>query len=73
MTVITVLVKLMIKSILKYLWWSDVIFTINLHPRHWRFIDFRHQPRTDFDPHMRAWIIKVLMFKLTIIIDDGTW
>lgn len=63
----------MIKSILKYLWWSNVSFTVNLHPRLWRFIDFQYQPRTDFDPHAKYLTIKVLMFKLFIAIDDGTW
>lgn len=71
--VITVLVKTMIKSILKYLKYSNVIFYLSLNPIWWRFKYAYHHNPDGLDPNMRLLVITLLMLKIEIVIDDGTW
>ena len=72
MMVIMVLVKHMIKSILNYIRYSNLAITFNLNPFWWNLYTEYSGP-SEFDPHMRVLTVKLLMFKVIIIIDDGTW
>jgi hypothetical protein len=73
MMVIMVLVRLMIKSILNYLKYSNVVFQLALNPYWWRLkFEYLHNP-DGLDPKMRLVIIRLLMFKIEIVIDDGSW
>ena len=72
MMVIMVLVKPMIKSILNYLKYSNVVFELALNPYWWR-LGFEYLDPTGMDPKMHVVIIRLLMFKVEIVIDDGTW
>ena len=70
----TVLVKIMIKSILKYLQFSNVNLIISLNPLTWKvYYEYHPANQNSLDPHMRVLYIRLLMFKLEIVIDDGTW
>ena len=70
--VIMVSVKSMIKNILKYLKHSNVVFQLSLNPYWWR-LGFEYLDPTDMDPKMHLVIIRLLMFKVEIVIDDGSW
>lgn len=71
--VIMALAKNMIKSILKYLRWSNISLQIDLNPFSWRFhYSCLHNPE-GYDPKQYFFSIRLLMFKLYIIIDDGSW
>ena len=72
MMVIMVLVKHMIRNILDYLRWSDLVITFILNPCNWK-INFKYLPPNDLGPKMHLVNIKLLMFKLEIVIDDGSW
>ena len=72
MTVIMVLEKRMIKSILDYLRWSNLVIAFSLNPCSWR-LRFKYLPPSDLGPKMHVFIIGLLMFKLEIVIDDGSW
>ena len=73
MMVTTVSAKSMIKSILKYLKYSNIVFQLSLNPYWWRLkFDYLYNPN-GFDPKMRLVIIRLLMFKIEIVIDDGSW
>lgn len=72
MMVIMVSVKSMIKNIVEYLHYSDISFTINLNPVRWGF-NFEYIPPDDYNPSAYTVLARVLMIKLTILIDDGSW
>jgi len=72
MMVITVLVKSMIRSMLNYLKYSNVVFQLALNPYWWR-LKFEYLSPSSMDPKMHLVIIRLLMFKIEIVIDNGTW
>ena len=72
MMVIMVSVRLMIKSILNYLRWSNLTIMFILNPISWG-LDFDYMRPDDFNPKMHQLIIRLLMFRLEFIIDDGSW
>lgn len=73
MMVIMALVKYMIKSILNYLKYSDVNIQLSFNPVWWRLeFEYLHNP-SGFDFKMHSVLIRLLMFKIVIVIDDGSW
>ena len=72
MMVIMVLVRYMIKSILNYLRWSNFIIMVVANPVSWN-IDYDYTAPDDFNPKMHHLIVRILMFRIEIIIDDGSW
>jgi hypothetical protein len=73
MMVIMVSVKPMIKSILNYLRWSNISLQIDLNPFVWKiYYDYLHNP-DGMNPKLHMGYFRLLMFKLVIHIDDGSW
>jgi hypothetical protein len=72
MMVIMVLVKRMIKNILNYLRWSNLVIVFILNPCEWR-LKAKYLPPNDLGPKMHHLIINVLMFRIEFIVDDGSW
>jgi len=62
----------MIKNILNYIRWSNVILSVSLNPVTWRIFASYRGP-TDMDPKMHLFIVKLIFVKLVIKIDDGSW
>ena len=63
----------MLKTFTKYLRWSNISLTVEINPFGWRF-DYSHLHNPNgYDPKLHSIIIRFLMFKLHIIIDDGSW
>ena len=69
---IMVLVKHMIKSIPNYLRWSNLSIMFILNPVSWG-LDFDYRRPDDFNPKMHQLIIRLLMFRIEFIVDDGSW
>ena len=65
-------VKHMIKNILNYLKWSNIIVSLSLNPVTWR-VSFTHHLPNDWDPKMHLFIVKLIFVKLVLKIDDGSW
>ena len=72
MMVIMVSVKSMIKNILDYLRYSDISLTVNLNPRLW-WLDYEYMPPDSMNPKAHVLLLRVVMFKLIVSIDDGSW
>jgi hypothetical protein len=72
MMVIMVSVRHMIKSILNYLRWSNLSIMFILNPVSWG-LDFDYRRPDDFNPKMHQLIIRLLMFRIEFIVDDGSW
>ena len=70
--VIMVLARRMIKSILNYLRWSNLTIMFKLNPVSWS-IDYDYISPDDYNPRMHHLIIRILMFRIEFIIDDGSW
>ena len=62
----------MIKNILNYIKWSNVILSVSLNPITWRISTAYYRP-TDWDPKMHLFIVKLIFIKLVLKIDDGSW
>ena len=62
----------MLKRFLKYLRYSNVILTINLNPFLWGF-QFVYEGPTNMDPGMYFISIRVIMIRIAIVIDDGSY
>lgn len=60
------------KKFWSYARYSNVQLVLNLNPLVWGFHFERIRP-SDLDPGLHAVHIKVLMFRLSIVIDDGSW
>ena len=57
---------------LNYLRYSNIQIAINLNPFQWGFkVD--HGGPTTMDPGMYFFHLKILMLRLSIVIDDGSW
>jgi hypothetical protein len=73
MMVIMASVKRMIKSILNYLLYSEIVIQLTLNPIWWRFkFQYANNP-TGLDYKMHYVGIRILMLKIEFIIDDGSW
>ena len=70
--VITALVKPMIKSILNYLRWSNIVIILSLNPCGWR-LKYEYSKPDSMNPKMHYLMVKLLMFRIEFIIDDGSW
>ena len=62
----------MIKSIFNYLRWSNIIIMITFNPVGWN-IDYDYTKPDDCNPKLHYLIIRLLMFRIEFIIDDGSW
>lgn len=60
------------KTFWSYCRYSNVQLALNLNPLVWGFLFERVKP-TELDPKLHAVHIKILMFRLSIVIDDGSW
>jgi len=69
---ITVSARRMIKNIIDYLKWSNLLITFTLNPCSWK-IYFNYFPPNDLGPKMHHLIIRILMLRIELIIDDGSW
>jgi hypothetical protein len=56
----------------KYIRYSNINLSINLNPFCWGF-DFLYEGPSSADPNMYFVAVKLLMCRLTFIIDDGSY
>lgn len=58
---------------LNYLRWSNISLQIDLNPFGWRiYYDYLHNP-DGLNPMLHMFYLRLLMFKLVVHIDDGSW
>ena len=55
-----------------YLKFSNIQIAINLNPLQWR-LHLEYSGPTTMDPAMYFFVIKVIMIRVSIIVDDGSW
>jgi hypothetical protein len=73
MMVIMVLVKSMIRSILNYIKYSNLIIIFNLNPFAWGF-EFNWVTKNDMDPGLIVDAqLELGPVKIVLWIDDGRW
>lgn len=60
------------KTFLSYIRYSNINLSINLNPFVWGFHIIFEKP-TSMDPKMYFFAIKILMCRLSIVIDDGSY
>lgn len=60
------------KSFLKYIRYSNLNISFNLNPFVWGFHLIFDRPN-DIDPKMYFFALKILMFRISIVIDDGSY
>ena len=70
MMVIMALVKNTIRNILDYIKYSNLIIDLKLNPYSWRF-GFEYLGPDEWNPHSRTVIIRLLMFKVMLFLDDA--
>ena len=58
---------------LNYLRWSNISFQIDLNPFGWSVYCKHSHNESGIDPKWHSIVIRLLMFKLVIDIDDGSW
>jgi hypothetical protein len=55
-----------------YLKFSNIQIAINLNPLQWR-LHAEYGGPTTMDPAMYFLVIKVIMVRISIVLDDGSW
>lgn len=60
------------KTLFKYIRYSNIQITLNLNPFVWGFY-FEKVKDDPWQPYAVGFHLKVIMFRLSIIIDNGEW
>ena len=60
------------KKVFSYLRYSNIQIALNLNPFTWGFY-YDNIEADGWNPGMRAWHLKVLMFRFSLVIDDGSF
>jgi len=63
----------LIIKIAKYARWSSIDLAIQLNPIRWWMASWFVQGPTDMDPGSYCLSIRFIMFRLNVILDDGSY
>lgn len=72
MMVIMVSVKHTIVYMFDYIKYSNFSIMFNINPRYWK-IGFSYDKPDAWNPKMHVFILRLLMLKLVLTIDDGSY